>query len=320
MRLFDANGIPKDGSPGPAGANGVAGADGPMGPAAFMAAQDGEDGWHAVPGERGPAGAAGAAGARGSDGPIIWLPGEDGEDGMMGPQGPAGASTVTTVDYPGTVADLVYWIDASKLLGTNGRPIFMLGNRTPWILGPAALAQTNSNGLTVDTTQLNGLNCLLFPGGATGRFTLASAYFPMNQSTIFVVGRATGASSVVLSGPQNSLELDFQPGASGINLTKTFVAVIGSCTASPVSGTFYQFNATYNDSSGAYAFRFARAAAGSGTNAQAITASSAALGYNAGGNVNDFKGSLAEMLIYARVLSGTEIANVESYLLNKWGV
>ncbi len=72
-----------------ASGGGATGAQGPPGPAVFFSAEDGEDGWDAVPGRDG---ANGVTGAQGPPGPAIFLSAEDGEDGADGPPGIAGVA------------------------------------------------------------------------------------------------------------------------------------------------------------------------------------------------------------------------------------
>lgn len=65
--------------PGERGLNGATGAQGPMGPAAYLTAEDGEDGWHAIPGNPGANGATGAAGPAGPASGLLYAA-DDPED------------------------------------------------------------------------------------------------------------------------------------------------------------------------------------------------------------------------------------------------
>lgn len=102
MKIYDANGLVKNG-PGPAGAPGATGAQGPIGPAAFLSAEDGEDGWGAIPGRDGTNGVSGATGAQGPVGPAVFLTAEDGAEGDTGAPGltgPGGTANVTPDTHP----------------------------------------------------------------------------------------------------------------------------------------------------------------------------------------------------------------------------
>lgn len=224
----------------------------------------------------------------------------------------------TSTSLPGTINDLLFWLRGDQVLGTNGTSIPLLGNATPWLLGP--LASLTSGTVTVASSQLNSLNTLQWPGNSGGRYGIT---YPVTLSkvTIFAVLKSTSSSNQTLVGAATGgLEMDVNTGASGVNLTKSFTAVVGSATTALTSGTWYQLNATYDSGSGAYAFRIAQAAAGSGTNALSITTTTTGIGYNVAANGNDLSAAIAELIIYGRVLSNSEILAVEAYLHSKWGV
>lgn len=225
------------------------------------------------------------------------------------------------VGVPGTIKDLVWWLQADQVLGTNGVIIPAIGNSHPAQRGTLLSGNTVGNGVSVSSSLLNSLPVLSWTNSTTGRYLLSPSVIFNSQVTVFIVAKpnsTTGA--VILGGNQHSLEVDFSAAASGFNITKTFDAVIGSCTTTLSVGTWYQCNVTYNTSTGAYAFRVARAATNSGTSVQSITVATSGVGWNVQGGTNDLNADVAEIIVYNRVLTSGEITSVETYLNSKWGV
>lgn len=311
-----------DGPQGPVGPTGPSGGPaGPAGPAILMQADDGESNYM-VPGPTGMQGPAGPAGVSGSAGMHFLLDdAPQGDTGPPGQQGVAGSGTVTPA-VPGTIADLVFWWESDDIVASSGKVISKLRDRTPWISGVGAAPATGVSGVTCSATPINSLTALAWPSASSGRMTLQNGGTPvLDKSTVFVVVRpaSTGVSQVVLGAPTGGLEFDLSSGNT-FGITKAFVAAIGNSTATFAAGTTYQVNATYDSSTGAWAFRVARAASGSGTNVQAITAVTTGIGYNVAAASQDLNASLAVVMVYNRVLTAPEIASVEAYLLAKWGV
>jgi hypothetical protein len=107
--------------------------------------------------------------------------------------------------------------------------------------------------------------------------------------------------------------------AGQLQINQSLLAIIGTSSTTLTTAVAFQGNITYNDTTGAYAFRVAQAAAGSGTNIKAITGKNLYAAYLQG-FTQYLNGSLAELIVYNRVLTGPEIASVEAYLHTKWGV
>lgn len=191
--------------PGKDGANGTSGAQGPPGPAVFLSADDGEDGWHAVPGGPGPAGGAGAAGAPGA---IIWLPGEDGEDGLMGPPGPAGTTStgatgvnITPDTHPSSPTA---WDDEFEV----GSSIDTTGSRAPganaWtVLVFGTDTTTVASGALVAGVGSSG-NLLAMvqavPGGGSWQFTAKIAAGSSNTALLFLILRNSSSNNEIVVG------------------------------------------------------------------------------------------------------------------------
>lgn len=231
------------------------------------------------------------------------------------------AASASGVAVPGAISDLVLWWESDDILGASAAIISRLRERTPWISG--VVASNASGSIAVDSTLLNSLPVLVWPAATSGgQYNLQTGFNLSPGATIFVV--AKGSTSVgnqtIIGGNTNSLAFYLGLASANVGLVKTGVAVIGTSSTAWVAGTWFQANATYLASSGAYAFRQARAAAGSGTGT--TTAGIAATTSFGADNSSNFlnAASLAAVIVYNRVLSGPEIASVENYLFSKWGV
>lgn len=221
------------------------------------------------------------------------------------------------VGYPGTLDDLVFWWQGDQVKVASGATLPAMTNFCPWY---SFLAPKVNSGVTRAATQLNGLNVFTYPANQNGRYNW-QAGITLKKVTVFAVYKPSSFANpaTFICGAANSYQFRVEnTGKAGAN--KCNVAGIGTATTAMVTGTWYQINMTYDDASGAYAFRQASAANGSGTNAQTISADTFVTGYNQQLGSEDLAGDLAELIVYNRVLSGTEIGNVEAYLLAKWGV
>ncbi len=220
---------------------------------------------------------------------------------------------------PGTIPNIVYWFQADLVIG-NFLPQMPNSGYLPGFFPSAA---SSSTGATGAAATLNSKNVVNFPGTTASEYNfLTTPLVTLNNSTVFIVFNPTVAAASV----------DFIAGGSGayewginstgkLELTKALIAVIGDSATTLTSGVWFQANCAYNDTTGAWAMRIARAADASGTNIKAITSGLTTLGYNPfSGGVFFLNGKLAELIVYNRVLTPTEITNVENYLFAKWGV
>lgn len=316
-----------DGDPGPPG---LAGAPGPPGvsnipgPAVFMLANDGEDGRDAIPGNPGAPGAPGATGAQGPTGPAVFFLADDGIDGdtIPGPQGPPGTEGIVTPGVPATVPDLVYWFQGNVPLASSGVIIPALQNSTPWLTGLTPVSVINGGGAARSAVLLNAKGVYTFPGSAAG-YEFSGVGPLLAKATLFVVFNPAivNAYQSFTCGAINS-SLQFVINASAeLELDASGVALIGASTTALSAGAWFQGNVTYDSSTGTWAFRVAQAVAGNGSTVQTISSGNTAIGFNpASGGIQFLNGALAEMIIYDRVLSPTEIGTVETYLHSTWGV
>lgn len=221
--------------------------------------------------------------------------------------------------YPDTLDALVYWFDASTVRLDSGTFVALLQNRGSIYSGLTANAL--GTGATVSATPLNSERVVTFPGISTGRYVHPIGYL-LKNTTVFVVFKPSSlvAGSTFISGAATSFTSLIEATTGKLQIVKTNNALVGTATAGMTVGTWYQANSTYNDTTGAFAFRQAQAANGSGTNIKAIDVVNTVVGYNLAAGVEDMAGDLAELMVYSRVLSGPEIAGVEAYLFAKWGV
>jgi Concanavalin A-like lectin/glucanases superfamily len=226
---------------------------------------------------------------------------------------------------------LLLWYKSDPVDSPSGTVLNGIPNWAPNYIGVGiAVAAT---GPSVSSTQLNSLNTFTLAANVDMvllQSSVGTARGPiLHNSTMFVVANpstltgGTGIGSDIMSGlSSNALEVRVdntgklklvQQGGTSIGNSTTAVATVSSWS---------QFNYTYNDSTGAFAFRSAQAANGSGTTVAAIsTPDNALLWFGQGGGFTlDWIGSVAEVIVYNRVLTLTEIQSVETYLNTKWGV
>lgn len=232
---------------------------------------------------------------------------------------PTQAQTAPT-PLPATLPNLLWWLRADQILGDNPVALPALGNSNPAILGPLASLSTGT--VTVDTSQLNSLNVLKWPAAATGRYVIPQPYEFNAGFSIFAVVKPSATTNQTLLGAANSgLQVDINSGTHGFDLTKSQIGVIAASSVALTAGTWYQINATLNTVTAVYSFRVAGASAGSGTGGfSPITGVTSGVGYNVATNASDLSSSVAEIVVYNRILTSSEINKVESYFGTKWGV
>lgn len=224
---------------------------------------------------------------------------------------------------PTTIANLCYWFDAS-LLPAGGTFYPLMTNLAP--AGKGYDGVLGLGGLTVSTV-LNGLNVATFDG-ATG-YALPGAGIQLSDCSIFIVMNPVpgfGSNPSIFSTVTTGGFGYFIFSSSGsLSIVDQGIAVIGSSTTATPSNTWLQANVTWEDISGNFIFRQASAPAGSGTNPRTITSGTGGVcvnGNGSGGVVGSsgFIGQVAELIVYNRTLSPTEVGVLESYILAKWGV
>lgn len=221
--------------------------------------------------------------------------------------------------FPTTLPNLQYWFDASLLNADAASNVPLAQNSTPALAAMSPITNTCPSP-QVSATQLNSKNVVTLNGSNQGWvFTAGGMFLP--ESTAFVVFNSPAVSTtqaVFSGGAAGSLE--FYVGAASLNLADAFVAVLATSSAVLSNSTWYQANYTYDSVAGNYAFRVAQAAAGSGSGVTSTINSMSNGICNTPGFGQWFGGSIAEIIVYDRVLTAPEIASVEAYLFAKWGV
>lgn len=238
------------------------------------------------------------------------------------------------IGVPATVPDLVYWLEADVLAAnmSAGAATPTLPNFIPYWAGDYFI-RGGSTAAKKSAGTLNSLGVLDFAGGehyivpAASIPYAAPGGFLLTEVTAFLVFKGTNFTGsangyAAFSGGNGAGGVEFRITPAGALSYNDGSTVITGTAGVVANATWYQVNGKYSSATGAWAFRAARAAAGSGTTALAITkGSNALLFYNVNAGFNlDFVGSVAELIIYDRPLTPTEITTIENYLLAKWGV
>jgi hypothetical protein len=183
---------------------------------------------------------------------------------------------------PSTLLDLVFWFQGDTAGGGKvsvGNRLVQLENSCPWL--PAYAPSTTVGGAAqLSATPLNSLNVWTFPGSSVDTYLFPGNGPRLDKTTIFAVFKpvsVAGINQTFINGSVSNCLGCYLNTSGQPSLVSTGVAVIGASSTALSPGTWAQLNATYDSSSGNYAFRVAQTAAGSGSNAHAITASSAAI-------------------------------------------
>ena len=166
------------------------------------------------------------------------------------------------------------------------------------------------------TSTQNGLNTLSFDGGDY----LNTLYMSLDGQTGFLVGKVLDSPAIAL-GARDSQETRSYFGRD--NGGEGWMGVGAGTTLTAGNwGTAYHLLTGYYDGSNVN-IRFDITMTASET--QVGTGANTARGYmigalnSLGSALAPITGNVAEIIIYTRVLTLTEIATVETYLKNKWG-
>lgn len=231
------------------------------------------------------------------------------------------------VALPGTIPNLIIWIDAAAILASAGTPVQMVGNSTPWLGGILAKANTSSGaGLAIGATPINGKNVIEF-GSSSNAYTFVNPPIINSGLTIFYVlnpgtaGAGGGNQAILGSSNNGAFSIYTQIGsAPNMVFVNTGVAVEGTCATAWTNSTPFQGNLSYDVVTGAWSFRQGSTAANSGTTSTGLgTPATTNFGYDLGTQFLNGV-DVAEVIIYNRALTLTEVQSVEAYLLAKWGV
>jgi hypothetical protein len=248
-----------------------------------------------------------------------------GPPGIAGVNGASGGSggSIPAAKTPATIAGLLYWFDASTLTsaftsGTgNGLPL--LASPDPYRAPASAFIAGAGNGAFIDTSTLNALAVLNFPGTAAGQYTLSPPQMIAPSQTIFVVFNLSSLTtqSNFIGGATNSVALGVLTSGK-LQLQITNVIGIAQSIATLTTGTWHQVNTTYDTNN--FSYRVDKVADISGASLHTASAPQSGLGWNGSSPVLNLNGKLAELIYYNKVLTTASILAVEAYLSAKWGV
>lgn len=255
---------------------------------------------------------------------------------FMGPaSGSAAEPTFRNLAYldlpgagiPATIPDLQLWFESDNINASTGGLVSKLQERTPWMTGISC--PSGGTGVTANAASINGLPTIKWPASAGTGFNITpnltqAATAGIGTTFFYVLNPNSFAAVQALVGTGNGGLALYQNGVAGtakVSLVKGATGVIASATATFTAGTAFQGNATYFPTTGAFAFRQSRTAAGSGTGLTAAGFSCQFIGSDSGTSTAVLnQTSLAAILIYNRLLTSGEITAVENYLFAKWGV
>ena len=220
----------------------------------------------------------------------------------------------------GVGQDLMLWLDASDTSTITESS----GSVSNW-------ADKSSNGYNfpqstgglqpqteVDTQ--NSLNVLTFNGSKELNWDAGFVDTFNGSSTMFVVSKrdVDSGSQGLMSSENNKLVLFYAAPAGEIDF-RSNNAVAASVTATSVTTTNY--NVIRSRRSGTtQAVAVNGGAEFTNTNGSDITGVTDGLIGATDGGSNKLTGKIAEIIVYGRSLTATEITNVENYLSNKWGI
>ncbi len=229
------------------------------------------------------------------------------------------SSSFNPLKISGGSTNLVFWTTADGLTaGTQSQLLDISGNANH-----TAVQGTSTARMTAVANQLNGKTILSADGG--DYYTLPSALYtiPNGSYTYFVTSKvnteATGTVQTALSfreGANNRFSLRYSATVAG---TVTAVQGPGNAAITGVAGTSYGvYTVTRNSID--ITLRVNGGTNGTDNDATSYASIDAGfIGATSGGNQN-MTGGIAEILIYNRLLTSSEMLQVEVYLANKWGI
>ena len=241
--------------------------------------------------------------------------------------GTGGGGGSTTFTDPSSLTGLAVWLDASYGAGIT----LVSGAVSQWNdrsgNGVHFAQSTAGQRPTVASAAINGKNAILFDG-SNDFLVNSSANFAAR--TLFVVGKYSDSAPNQYAGLLTCRVSAgaTKGGASDTNIvlgtagTSNKVAGSGSASAARVNGVAADLT-TYNDEAsgginvGTAAFCLVHTDTSALSGAKVFTLGA---DINQAVGTRQLDGYVAEVVVYNRVLSAAEIVQVETYLMNKWGV
>ena len=225
---------------------------------------------------------------------------------------------------PNSFANCVLWLDAgdSRTVKESSGSVSKWNDKSGQ--GNDVTQGSAAKQPTTDATTQNGKNVIDWDG--SDNLIMPSGVFgvPANGNTCFVVTKRsteTGGFYRILDMREASgsrYALDFGSTAGDVSFASK-TAAGGGVTNSGNTNTDFQILRGRRDGS-TQALAVDRGAESTNTNGATETGIDEANIGSLGDSSGFLLGSIAEIIIYERSLSTAEIAQVESYLSNKWGI
>lgn len=199
----------------------------------------------------------------------------------------------------------------------------------------ASWPDTSSNGYTATNTSgsssvptfvsssINGQPAVRFAAASSQRLVSNAPAGMAAQTIVAVMTPQTATTARTMRGGANvpgPVQFCLENGTATARLqaVKQGIANIGFSTGQPGVGTPVVTLLTYDSNSGAYEFRINGTTSGTGTTIQTLTADTTSIGANRTSQY--FSGDIAELLVWSRVLTAGELASVDSYVQDRYGI
>lgn len=225
---------------------------------------------------------------------------------------------------PNSISDLGLWFDASArpTITESGGKISQWDDKSP--AGSDSIQGTGANQPTTNATTQNNKNVVDYDGTdymvAAGATSIVSI---TTDHTIFVVFKLanTATEQQFLNGSNSGSDLITLQVASNAIISGYFNGTTYSRVSNPFDDLTDFHTITILHANAATPTGFIDGVAMTGTAAPAANFGNLAIGARPdGANALINGASIAEILIYTRVLPTVEINTVETYLDNKWGI
>jgi hypothetical protein len=217
---------------------------------------------------------------------------------------------------PATVGSLVFWFSGDRTIVTNNND-----GLVRWLdSSTLSTATVTTNGAIYKTSQVNSQPAVDFTGGSNVGYTISPAT-TVGSVSVFVVFKPHSLSSpasAFLAGASGSF--GFNINTSGhLEVDRAGIASVATDTTTLSTSSWFQANFVYDNSGHTYAFRVNESAGASGSVTATFSAPTTNLGYDSSdGYLANME--IAEVIVYARALSGGEITTIETYLHTKYGI
>lgn len=218
----------------------------------------------------------------------------------------------SSAETPETVNGLVCWVDADHFATDNTIPLRALADRSPLSTALVGSGATFKTGAFGTEPAVNWTVAGLYESRMAAGWKPFTAVAVISVSSL-AAGRTIFGSGVASTGFQWRINTT---GTQQLN--EQSVAGIGTSSTALAVNIPYLIGVTYSPT-GAYAFRRNGAADGSGTTNRSPAAGTVAVGALAA-NSEPFLGDIGAFLLYNRVLTATELDNVEAYLAARYGI